>query len=201
MAWASGAPGRRSRSSSALKKVPSTMRQSAASSSARVALSIDLRPGTNARRRPLLRSVVAQEGWQPRRDREEPRLEEAVPIDPHWRVEGGRTPGRFEQPPGGVVVEERVAHPARGDDPIREGLAQHEQAQHVIEIGTRQQDRIERYVAGARAGVQSRKARELLSDVGAGVHDGPPAAVGGDRDRGLGARAGTSASPARARTE
>ena len=64
-------------------------------------------------------------------------------------------------------------------------LSQHQQTEAVIDVRVRDEDCVERDVAGPFAWVHAFKAGELVADVRARVDDAPALAVRRDGDRGL----------------
>jgi hypothetical protein len=131
---------------------------------------------------------VAQIGRHFWRHGEEARLERAAAIERDRCIEWDRAPDRLEQAPRRVVLEDRFAHPMRREDPERQRLAQHEQSEHVVELGRGQRDGVERYVARARLRVQRGKHGELAAQVGTRVDDRPAHAVRRHREARLGPR-------------
>jgi hypothetical protein len=130
---------------------------------------------------------------------EQPRLERVGAIQEEGLIELHRGEGRLEHAEGCIVVEQRVPDPGRGDDAMRQRLAQHEQAEHVIDVGVADDDGVEGYVPGAGARPEPRRACELIAHVGARVHQRPARAVGGERERGLRAGRHRGIAGARAR--
>jgi hypothetical protein len=71
---------------------------------------------------------------------------------------------------------------------MRQGLAQHQQPEAVIDVGVRHDHRVERNLAGSCTWIQAFEVGKLLADVRTGVDDAPALAVRRYGDRGLGAR-------------
>ena len=87
------------------------------------------------------------------------------------------------------AVAQRLVHRRRGVQRQAAGLAQQQQTQRVVQLGVGEQHRLQRRGPVA-VRVQGGEGLDLGADVGRGVDQEPPPAVGADRDRRLGARGG-----------